>query len=212
VVQVAFILAAAALAYSFMASAQDGEMRRSCLSLCAYAPAYVGHDRLAPDIRLPDLHGKQRSLSSLQGKTVLLVFWTTTCDSCKQQMPSLAARAAMVRQDERFAMLTVAVDGSPERVREVLTQVTGHAEPFPVLLDPDAEHVMDRYGTHKFPETWVIDGEGVIRARYDGPRDWSRALVSDMLQVVADGGRCPVDIQGGRLTGRAARLCRQMAR
>jgi hypothetical protein len=33
--------------------------------------------------------------------------------------------------------------------------------------------VAGRYGTRLFPETWIIDGDGVIRARFDRTLEWS---------------------------------------
>jgi len=42
-----------------------------------------------------------------------------------------------------------------------------------VLFDPDKRVVRDKFGTRMYPETWVIDSEGIIRFRVDGARDWS---------------------------------------
>jgi peroxiredoxin len=207
VLQVAFILAAAMLVYSFVASAQDGELRKSCLSLCAMNPTYVGENRAAPDIVLKDLKGQQRKLSDLRGKTVVLEFWTTTCTACRQQMPALAEMTEIIKDDPGFAVLTVAVDENVQAVQQLLQQTTRKAEPFPVLLDPDSKYVLDRYGTRLFPETWVIDPQGTIRARFDGPRDWASATAIDYLQSIARGESCAMDLQAGMATGRAAAIC-----
>ena len=209
--QFAFIVVAALLVYSFVASAQDGELRRSCASLCAVSPNYVGDDRLAPDIRLKDLNGTTTQLSSLRGKTVVLVFWTTTCAGCKQQMPSVAELAEIARGNARLAVLTVAVDDSPDAVRRQVLATTHRSDPFPVLLDPESEYVLNRYGTRMFPETWVIDPQGVIRARFDGPRDWSSPVMLELLEDIGRGDRCPVEVQGGVVSGRGASLCRSIS-
>jgi len=205
--QVAFIIAAALLVHSFVASAQDGELRKSCLSLCAMNPSYVGENRSAPEIVLKDVKGQERRLSELRGKTVVLDFWTTTCTACRQQMPALAEMSELIKDDSRFAVLTVAVDENVQAVQQLIVQTTRKNEPFPVLLDPESKYVLDRYGTRLFPETWVIDPEGVIRARFDGPRDWASATAIDYLQGISRGESCAMELQAGMATGRAAPIC-----
>ena len=51
-----------------------------------------------------------------------------------------------------------------------------------VLFDPERKVVHDKYGTRLFPETWVIDKDGVIRLRIDGRRNWSDALALDVIR------------------------------
>jgi len=45
-----------------------------------------------------------------------------------------------------------------------------------VLFDPERKIIKEKFGSKLFPETWVIDAEGVVRMRVDGPRDWAAAL------------------------------------
>ncbi|MCU0692104.1 MAG: TlpA family protein disulfide reductase [Polyangiaceae bacterium] len=211
VLQLAFVLAASATAYSFVASARDGEARRACTSMCALAPAYVGSNLSAPNLQLRDMDGREVQLSDFRGQTVVLVLWTTTCDSCKEQMPGLAQLGHILREDRRAVLLTVAVDESADEVRRVLMKHTGTERPFSVLLDPESTWVLGRYGTKKFPETWIIDSSGVIRARYDGARDWSSGLALDLLETVREGATCPVSVRDRAAMGPAADVCRAAA-
>ena len=45
-----------------------------------------------------------------------------------------------------------------------------------LLFDPARAVVRDRFGTRLFPETWIIDPDGVIRARFDRTLDWGSAV------------------------------------
>lgn len=207
--QVGFIIAAAAGAYSFIASAADGELRKSCVSTCALMPAYAGDNRVAPEVDLVDMQGQPFRLSQLRGKTVVLAFWTTSCEACKRQMPSLAMLAQLLEADPRFALVTVAVDESAELARKTLQNTVGHPQPFRVLLDPEGRVVRERYGTQLFPETWIIDPQGIIRARFDGERDWSSPLVRDLLVNVSRGNACDIEVQARVATGAGAGVCRE---
>lgn len=209
--QLFFVVGAAGLAYSFVASARDGELRKSCTSLCALAPAYAGSDRIAPDFQLPSINGTPTRLSDYRGKTVVLVFWTTTCDACKKQMPSLASLRSIIANDSRFELLTVAVDESTQDIAKALEEHAGAKDALPVMLDPESDIVLGRYGTKAFPETWIIDPSGVIRARFDGARDWSGSLALDMLRNVSRGSSCPVSVQSFMARGPGAKICQDVS-
>jgi peroxiredoxin len=210
--QLLFIVGAAGLAYSYVASARDGELRKSCTSACAMAPTYAGADRLAPDFELKTIDGESFRLMEQRGKTVVLVFWSTTCDVCKKQMPGLRELASIIALDPRYEMFTIAVDESAPDVLATLQQHTGTQTPFPVALDPESAVVMDKYGTKAFPETWIIDPDGIIRARFDGLRDWSGTMAFDLLRNVSRGSACPMTVDRSVAKGPGAQICREVAR
>src|SRR5262249_50514949 len=158
---------------------------RACVPVCAMRPNYAGRNRLAPDFDLEAADGGRVRLSEFKGKTVVLNFWTTTCQPCLEEMPSLAelAKILKARRPSGFSklfgsddavVLTVSTDASKEVAMSAL-QTLLHEEkpPFKVLLDPESKVVGDKYGTRLFPETWIIDPQGVIRARFDGQRTWT---------------------------------------
>jgi hypothetical protein len=77
----------------------------------------------------------------------------------------------------------------------------------PVLFHPDATIVGKKYGTHIFPETWIIDKRGVVRARFDGARDWSSSAIIQLIEQIRAGGYCPIEFDEGKPRGEGARTC-----
>lgn len=206
--QIAFIAIAAFAVYGFVTVGRDAEVRRVCLPLCALRPAYAAQNRIAPDFELSDLEGRKVKLSDYRGKTVILNFWTKTCAPCLEEMPSIANLAKLVEGRKDVAVLTVSTDEGPDAVRDTLRAILRvDTPPFPVLFDPGAEVVADAYGTKLYPETWVIDKKGVIRARFDGARDWSSTLVLGLIDSLDRPATCPAEFESGVPTGRSAIVC-----
>lgn len=205
--QIGFIGLAAVAVYSFVGAARNDQRYASCTALCAIHPSYAGRDRRAPDFELPDLDGKSVRLSQFRGKTVFLNFWTKTCGPCLEEMPSVAELAKIAKTRGDFVVVTVSTDESAQDVRDTLSVVLKGETPFVALVDSDAKVVRDLYGTRLFPETWVIDPEGIIRARYDGGRNWADSLAIDFATMVARPGGCPVEFLKGVPQGDLAGLC-----
>lgn len=205
--QLLFIILAAAAVYAFVGAAQHDMKRAGCTALCKMSPAYAGSDRIAPDFELPDMDGKPVRLSQFRGKVVFLNFWTKTCNPCMEEMPSLAELARIGQNRKDFVVLTVSTDDGPEAVRDTLKVILQGETPFPVLFDPDSKVVLEKYGTRLFPETWIIDPNGVIRARFDGARDWSKALAVEVGEQVGKAGACPIEFFDSAPRGRFAGLC-----
>jgi peroxiredoxin len=209
--QVAFVVVAALFVYGFVAVTKEGETRRVCSTPCFLRPDYLSADRRAPPFSLKDLQGKSVTLESLKGKVVVLNFWTKTCGPCLEEMPELAEFTKVLRDRRDVVVLAVSTDEGPDDVRPTLQTVLREPPPFAVLFDPDLRVVRDKYGTRLFPETWFIDKQGIIRARFDGARDWTNPLFVNFIDALRDGEFCPVKIDGNSLGGKAGRLCDEMS-
>ena len=64
----------------------------------------------APDIRLPNVDGKELSLSSLRGKVVLVDFWAAWCGPCRRENPHVV-RLYQKYKDQGFDVFSVSLDG-----------------------------------------------------------------------------------------------------
>jgi peroxiredoxin len=127
----------------------------------------------APALKLANLDGVQDDLANYRGKVVMVNFWATWCEPCREEMPALEDLR------NRFAgrpleVLAVEVGSGEGRIRQFLrdTPVT-----FPVLRDPEGE-AMKRWKARVLPTTYVLDPAGVIRYRFVGVLDWSQEKVA----------------------------------
>jgi peroxiredoxin len=209
--QVAFVVVAALFVYGFVAVTKEGEARRVCSAPCYLHPDYMGAEKRAPSFSLKDMQGNVVTSESLKGKVVVLNFWTKTCGPCLEEMPELAELTKIVRDRSDVAVVAVSTDEGPDDVRPTLQSVLREPPPFPVLFDPDLRVVREKYGTRLFPETWFIDKQGVIRARFDGAREWTNPLFVNFIDALRGGDYCPVKIDGKTLSGNAGRICEEMS-
>lgn len=135
----------------------------------------------APDFTLPDLNGKQISLSDYKGKVVLLNFWATWCPPCRLEMPTIE-KAYQKYKTKGFEVLAVSVDAGPKSAIQHFLQELDLS--FQVLLDPDME-TLRTFRSSALPTTVVIDRRGNIRWRELGYRDWtdpeSTKLITGLL-------------------------------
>jgi peroxiredoxin len=137
----------------------------------------------APAFRLPSLGGDEVSLDGLRGRAVLLNFWATWCKPCEDEMPAMERLHRRLGADG-LALVAVSVDTSPQDV-EAFRERLGLS--FPILLDPQ-RRVADAYQAFRFPETWLIDREGVLVARFIGPKDWDEPAYVDRIRSLLEGG------------------------
>jgi thiol-disulfide isomerase/thioredoxin len=125
----------------------------------------------APAFSLEGLDGNQVSLSDFRGKPVLIIFWATWCDSCKEELPVLEKFSQGKR--DQLTILLIAIDG--ERKRAAQTIVDKNKITLPVLLLLK-EKVMDQYGVRGWvPQIYLVDQEGMLVGKIIGQRDWRSA-------------------------------------
>jgi peroxiredoxin len=129
----------------------------------------ISYGDRAPGFSLQALDGKTVSLADFRGKVVMVHFWATWCPPCVEEMPTLEQLSRSIGARD-LEILAVSVDeGGADAVAAFMRK---NGLSIPVLLDP-GRSIAKLYGTFKFPETYVIDQQGVVRDKAIGPRDWT---------------------------------------
>lgn len=133
------------------------------------APAPVSRaGAVAPAFALPRLlGGGVMALHSLRGRPVLLNFWASYCEACKEEMPTL--EAAYRRYRGRGAVL-LGVDTFADTRGAARALVARMGLTFPMVVDT-RQDVADRYNVSGIPTTVFIDPAGRVRGTVVGPVD-----------------------------------------
>jgi peroxiredoxin len=138
-------------------------------------PTQVG--RAAPDFTVQDADRKV-TLHDFRGKIVVLNFWATWCPPCVEEMPSLVKMQAELKN--RVVVLAVSVDDDERSYRSFLRK---NNVDLLTVRDPQQKS-NELYGTFKFPETYIIDRNGVVQRKFIGPVDWTRPDVIKYLNTL----------------------------
>ena len=138
---------------------------------------------VAPDFTLTDMQGQQVSLSQFRGKVVIINFWATWCPPCREEMPSME-RLYRDYQDKGLVMLAVNVDENGQQAVAKFLQRTPHS--FPILID-SKNVAQNTYGVFRFPESFIIDRNGVVVEKIIGGRDWMSGSVFKLINFLLNG-------------------------
>ncbi len=118
------------------------------------------------DFTLPDLQGKQVSLSDFQGRVIMVNFWAPWCGPCRRETPDLIALHREY-SDDGLQILGVAVAFQGEHsVRDFARQA---GVTYPVLFG-DADLIKAYGGFRGIPTTFLFSRAGELYRKYEGAR------------------------------------------
>jgi cytochrome c biogenesis protein CcmG/thiol:disulfide interchange protein DsbE len=121
----------------------------------------------APEFKLDKLSGPgKQSLAAYKGKVVVLNFWASWCEPCRQESPLLERWHGRLKE-HGGTVLGVDVLDVADDARGF---VRDYKLTYPQLRDGDG-NVLGKYGVIAYPETFVLDRRGKIAATRRGPVD-----------------------------------------
>lgn len=115
--------------------------------------------------------GETIDLTRLRGKPIVVNFWATWCVPCYQEHSVLVENARAIGSDVQF--LGVVFNDTEDKIMTFLRQ---RGSAYPTVLDAQGKTAI-AYGVGGVPETFFIDRQGVIVAKFAGP------MTTDVLQA-----------------------------
>jgi len=133
----------------------------------------------APPVEVTQLDPAFESFTSADlaiGKPILVNFWASWCAPCRIEAPVLDALA----ERTELEIYGVAYKDATADSLDFLDEL---GNPFSrIAADEDGRVAID-WGVTGVPETFVIDADGIIRARYAGPL--TDEIVEDIILPAA---------------------------
>ena len=157
--------------FSFLLILSASLLVSSCYS--GSRPSHIGDP--AKDFTVQDSDRKV-SLNQFRGQVVILNFWATWCPPCIEELPSMATLQDRMRA-RGIVVLGVSIDVDEDAYHRFLRQ---RGVNFLTVRDP-AQKVATMYGTTGWPETYIIDRQGVLRRKFVGAVDWNSPEIIQFL-------------------------------
>lgn len=117
----------------------------------------------AYNFKLQNINGGYTQLSDFKGKMIVLNYYATWCQPCKDEAPELEAFGKDYGSKYKLIMINRG-------------ETIDHAKSFFKQLNPAVAYVFDYdaniakiYNVTGQPETFVIDKQGMIREHFNGP-------------------------------------------
>lgn len=160
-------------------------LRLSCLilalvSLFGLTSCYSGTrppriGSMAPNFTVQD-EDRKVALTEFRGQIVVLNFWATWCPPCIEEMPSLVEMQRRMKA-KGVTVLAVSIDVDDDAYHQF---VKDHAVDLLTVRDP-TQATAKLYGTMGWPETYIIDRNGMMRRKFIGPVDWTDPEITYFL-------------------------------
>ena len=136
-------------------------------------PPRIGN--AAKDFTVQDSDRKV-SLDQFKGRVLVLNFWATWCPPCVEELPSLEVMQERMR-GRGVVVLGVSIDVDENAYHRFVKE---RGVNFLTVRDPQ-QKVATLYGTSGWPETYIIDRQGIVRRKFIGAVEWNSPEVLQFL-------------------------------
>lgn len=142
----------------------------------AIGPDWAPWTAPTPALVLPDLAGREQKLSAWRGNVVIVSFWATWCEPCRDEIPLMSAMAKRHREE---GLRLVAVN-----VGEALGKVSTFLAKWPVagtVLHDRNSAASKKWEAIGLPANYLVDRAGSIRYWHLGELDWRADRVTGVV-------------------------------
>ena len=148
-----------------------------------------------PEVTLPYLEREgDLALTDLEADVLVVNFWASWCVPCREEHDDLLAAAARY-DDQGVTFVGIVFQDRPEQAIAFLDEL---GRGYDHLLDPGSRAAID-FGVFGIPETYFVDGDGIVRAKIVGASDLG--LLSQTIEAVLAGEQPGDQVVGETFSG-----------
>lgn len=130
------------------------------------ASCFAGNNNMhpaAPIFSGTTIDGQFLSLADYKGRVVLLNFWTSASQACREDFPFLMKLHDKAKRGA-FALVAINVDADASKLKTVLAQLPTQPG-FPIMSDTHGK-IPSLFDLKNIPATIVLDKKGFVRYRH----------------------------------------------
>ena len=131
-----------------------------------------------PSFVLDDITGTRHDLSGSSGRVVLVHFFATWCEPCREELPALQ-RLLERSRNSGLAIFAVSVGEPDARVRRFFEPMPMN---FPIVLDRDRA-TSKTWRVEMLPTTYVLDRDLKPRLVVEGEFHWDRVTGEQLFDT-----------------------------
>lgn len=149
-------------------------------------PAFAGEFSAPAELSLRDLQGQTRELGEFKGKVVLVNFWASWCEPCRDEMPALEE----LRQkygEKGFEIIAVNFAESGQRIQSFLKAFMPDGVSFVILQDRNS-HAYKKWGVRALPASYLIGRDGLLRWQQFGEIDTADDATMKRIEALLNAG------------------------
>lgn len=162
------LLALTQLAVVILWQRLDQSRMASGLSVAMEPRSGPGHD-----LTTERADGSEQIIAARSDRFQLVHFWATWCPPCRKELPTLLALERRERKRLRVWIISTDTDWAPIRAF--------FRGKVPASVVRDAKQGYRSYGVTGLPDTYLLDADGQVVARFAGGQHWNSRAMDDIL-------------------------------
>ncbi len=143
-------------------------------------PVPLAEGAAIPEWNFVNRQNQTLSFRQLRGQVLLINFWATWCPPCLEELPSLNALMQTLK-GKPVRLLAFSADSSWDPVDKIIQSKSYDIEVFPDFK----RQLALQFGTFKYPETYLVDKQGILRMKVTGATNWMAPEMQNFLQRLA---------------------------
>jgi len=141
--------------------------------------------RSAPEMTLPDMHGKDFKIAFADAKATLVNFWAVWCVPCQDEIPQISDLVTEYK-GKGFRAIGIAVEsGDAAAVRSFLAENPELGVNYPIVIG-NIDSIVKYGNVDVIPTTFLVDSRGSIQKTYIGATPgFGRTVAADLAALLA---------------------------